>query len=701
VNLFGLTFANPALLVGALALFIPYAVHLLTRRTPRRIVFPTLQFLQKAQANQSRLFRLRHLLLMVLRTAFILLLLMAFLRPAYFENQDGANVDPDATTAHIIVLDASASMGYQAGGFSPFARGQRLAEEILDQVGGDDTANLILAGRMPKASFPQPSANQFHLKRDLQSAEATFERGDIDAAIAVAIRQLAPLDGIAKRIHFISDFQRTNWAAVNFSEMPSDIETTFIGVGDSDGANIAVTSLSLRPATPALGEPVELTAEIANYSGRSDTVTVQLAFDDQAPLRREVVLRPHAVATAEFRFRANAAGSFEATVSVPVDGLTADDSRFAALDVSERVQVLVISDADTSGRESSVRYLVRALSPSEGGVGAPDVRVVRSSDATEAIRSDTGIMILDAVAGMPDRLAERLHERVTGGGALIHFLSGRNERTIQEQLVAHSGDEWPTPLKLNTRIRMTSGEFSRLAQANFDDVLLKKFRESDDLREIEFYSYHGTDRVPGVGQVLMRYNDENVAMARASHGQGMVLTCNFSAGQDDSDLSKRTIFVPLVQEMMKSCRIGSERVDFLVGQPASLIASRSESSGGFRFTGPGGIELSASVEQRETEAAVLFSRTAAPGFYRAMFNGERLASAAVNLDSRESDLSVLSPEQVEQLAEGTRATVLAGDKAGVEALGQMFEGRPLWHLFAAAAMALLMLELALQWVWRR
>lgn len=701
MNLFGLTLANPALLAGALALFVPYAIHLLTRRTPRRIVFPTLQFLQKAQANQSRLFRMRHLLLMILRTAFILMLLFAFLRPIRFEGRDSANANAEASTAHIIVLDTSASMGYQAGGFSPFARGKRLAEEILDQIGGDDTANLILAGRVPRASFPNPSANRFHLKRDLQAAEPTFERGDIDAAIALSIRQLAALDGVAKRVHFISDFQRTNWAAVNFSEMPSDIESMFIGVGDEDGANIAVTSLSIRPAAPSLGEPVELTAEIANFSGRSDTVTVQLAFDDQAPLRREVVLRPNAVATAEFRFRANKSGSFEATVSVPVDGLTADDSRFAALDVSERVQVLIISDADTKGRESSVRYLARALSPAEGGVGVPSVEVVRSVEAEDAIRPDTEIIILDSVSSLSDAAARRVHERVLSGGALVHFLSGLHERTLQVQLLAQSDDEWPMPLLLGSRIRLQEGDHSRLAQANFDDPLLKKFRESDDLREVAFYSYHATERVSGVGQVLMRYNDENVAMARSSHGQGMILLCNFSASLSDSDLSKRTIFVPLVQEILKSCRTGSSRAEFLVGQPASLIADRAGSTGGFRFTGPRGEELSASVDQRETEAAVLFSGTSSPGFYRALFDGQRLASAAVNVDPRESDLSALTTDQVEQLAAGTRATVLTGNMADVNALGEMFEGRPIWHYFAAAAMALLVLEMALQWMWRR
>ena len=76
-----IAWTNPALLIGALGLLIPYLVHLLTKRTPRTLVFPTIQFLKRAKANQSAFFRLRDAILLFVRTAFVLLLLLAFLKP--------------------------------------------------------------------------------------------------------------------------------------------------------------------------------------------------------------------------------------------------------------------------------------------------------------------------------------------------------------------------------------------------------------------------------------------------------------------------------------------------------------------------------------------------------------------------------------------------------------------------------------------
>ncbi len=79
-------FIHPMMWFGIVALGIPVAIHLLTRRTPQDMVFPTLQFLRAAMARQSHLFRLRHILLLVLRTLLVLLLLLAFIKPVLTSN---------------------------------------------------------------------------------------------------------------------------------------------------------------------------------------------------------------------------------------------------------------------------------------------------------------------------------------------------------------------------------------------------------------------------------------------------------------------------------------------------------------------------------------------------------------------------------------------------------------------------------------
>src|SRR5437763_4453156 len=118
----GLVFTNPALWIGALVLAVPFILHLLTRKTSRTLIFPTVRFIRKVQASQSAVYRLRHLLLMLVRTAFLALLLLAFLKPVLQNGTLSAGDQGESRHAVVIVLDASASMGYAGGGASPFAR---------------------------------------------------------------------------------------------------------------------------------------------------------------------------------------------------------------------------------------------------------------------------------------------------------------------------------------------------------------------------------------------------------------------------------------------------------------------------------------------------------------------------------------------------------------------------------------------------
>jgi hypothetical protein len=62
-------FINPALWVGSAALAVPFLIHIMTRRTPRNMVFPTLWFIRAAKASQSCLYRLRHLLMLFVQVS--------------------------------------------------------------------------------------------------------------------------------------------------------------------------------------------------------------------------------------------------------------------------------------------------------------------------------------------------------------------------------------------------------------------------------------------------------------------------------------------------------------------------------------------------------------------------------------------------------------------------------------------------------
>ena len=67
--MFGLSFLYPLFLLGALAVAIPIALHLLRRRTEKVVEFPAVRLLHKAPVQQQRRRRLREIILLALRVA--------------------------------------------------------------------------------------------------------------------------------------------------------------------------------------------------------------------------------------------------------------------------------------------------------------------------------------------------------------------------------------------------------------------------------------------------------------------------------------------------------------------------------------------------------------------------------------------------------------------------------------------------------
>ena len=706
MQLFGVVFTNPALWIGALALAVPLVVHVLTRRSSRVLIFPTIRFIRKVQASQSAIYKLRHLLLMLVRTVVLALLLMAFLKPVIENNTLTAGDKSEARHAVIIVLDASASMGHSGGGFGLFSRAKLAAEKILEELRDSDVANFIVAAAAPSASFLEPTANRFHLKNDVQIARLTQERADLDAAIAEAVRQLSKASGYKKEIHLISDFQRSNWAPVDFAKIPKDVKVVFVSVAGSESDNFAVTEVVLQPPSPARGEEVEVVCKVANYGRQSKQFPLQLKFGDQKTLQRELDVPANTTAASSFRLRVNQTGVFEGELSIPDDALVADNRRFFTLDVSDRIRVVVLSDEDRNDPGAGHRFLIRAINPNiERDAGAFAPTLLSSAQFDKFAAAGAQLVIVTGARDFPSAVAGNLFNYLKDGGSVIYLLSGPADRANLAALEGLSGADFKLPFRIGSQIDHSAGkegQHASLTEANFDNPMLKSFKEARDLAEIRFQRYFATEREAGQGQILLRYDDQNIALARKSVGAGSVLLGNFSPSVRHSDLAKRTIFVPFVHEMIKAMRphSGAGR-PFAVGGTASTTIKTSGTEKGIRFTSPSGENLNAVFELSHDEAAVIFPPTKESGFYRALAGDRLIGSVAVNVDPRESNLESLSLSQVQALSEISRDRVFGASAVDIQALKGLREGKPIWHYCLLVALCLLGVEQMLALAWRR
>src|SRR6202008_3161474 len=106
-----MSFLNPFLLFGSLALAIPVLIHLVRREKSEIVPFSSLMFLLKVPKRAIRQQKIKNLLLMALRLLILALLVASFTRP-YIT----APAIPEAPTGSdrgiVLLLDNSYSMQY-------------------------------------------------------------------------------------------------------------------------------------------------------------------------------------------------------------------------------------------------------------------------------------------------------------------------------------------------------------------------------------------------------------------------------------------------------------------------------------------------------------------------------------------------------------------------------------------------------------
>jgi len=195
------TFLHPLALVGLAAAAIPALLHLLERRVPPEVEFPPLRYLSEAERQNARRLKLRHLLLLILRTALIVLIVLAAARPLFPTPASGGS--PHEPTALAVILDNSPSSGLVVDGRPALERLKAMARGSLARASASDRLWLVLADGVARAGTPEA------LLATVDSAAVSARRLDLTAAVRAATQLVGAEPLPAREVHVVSDLQRT------------------------------------------------------------------------------------------------------------------------------------------------------------------------------------------------------------------------------------------------------------------------------------------------------------------------------------------------------------------------------------------------------------------------------------------------------------------------------------------------------------
>src|SRR5260370_29045310 len=190
-------FLNPLFLLGALALAAPVWLHLRRKQETNLHLFPTLRFLDDQPEPRRSPFRLRDILLFVLRVLALLLLVAAFAWP-YLRRADTVPIKE----SRVYILDNTLSR--QAG--NGFTRDRdRLLSEIA-KAGMDTQVAVLELTSVPRVIVGFGDDRET-AKQKLSQMEPSFQLGSYLAAFRQANSLLHNSLGQQKRIVLLGDNQ--------------------------------------------------------------------------------------------------------------------------------------------------------------------------------------------------------------------------------------------------------------------------------------------------------------------------------------------------------------------------------------------------------------------------------------------------------------------------------------------------------------
>lgn len=690
-----MSFLSPALyLVLAPLVLLPLAIHLLSKGFPKQFSFPSILLIKQTMAQRSSWHRWRHLILLLLRTAFLLLLLLAFLLPV-LKRYGG---DPTSTGVRtvLLVLDHSASMEHTGDGPSSRERAMHEATRLIDSLASGDLVNVMLMDASPSTCFVDFSNDHSEAKRYISKLKPGLTRAEVNLVNTMATR-LMTKNVSRPEIYYLSDFQRKNWAHASFATLPPAAKLFFVDVGPARRDNHAIVDARLSSNQVLAGDTLGLDVTVGNYCRDAFEGRVTVTVDRRYSFDQVVSAAPWSESRVTVPISPGGPGLHLCEIKLPDDALGYDNRFHLSLSVREKEEVLIVTDA-SSDRKSAAFFLKTALNPFEKDAGSLLPRIIASSELTATRLAGVQKVFFTQINPLSSEASLAMGQYLFKGGGVIYFLDGQADPQnlgLMEKAIGPGS----MPLRLAQRRAATNliSGAQQVVRGDFKSRYLKLFQGAmrQNLALMEFYDTYQAGATQA-GGVLLAYADDSPAMAALHHGMGTMLLLNFSASELSSNLARQRVFPAWMQELVKAISVeDASPLSYTLGETLHTEVWQRDLRAN-DFKNPSGASVLVRRELSGERYAVSFTPDQV-GFYT-LGSPKMLSAFGVNTSADEADLRPIDKDVLpKEFASGHVSQYVAG----AEAFDELAKGRPLFHWFVLAALAFLLLESGFQFMLKR
>jgi hypothetical protein len=739
---------NAGLLLLLPLAVIPIVLHLLTLFRLRTIELSTFRFLFDSYLQQRRRTKFLEALLAMLRTAFLLVLILAFCRPLIRHWNDLFQPGGAGGREVILLMDCSASMEAQTAGESALERAKKAAKAVVKNLAAEDRVTLVRVAARPEEMFSRFSADAASINDKIDGMTATPARANFYGAFMhlfgpEAQRRTRPL------VYLFTDCQATGWNEVRNQGLERTLHDKTHLVVVNVGSNEPMPNQAVIGNPPPLrrsvvGLPVRLSARVANFSKDQAKITLRALIDQKEIFHKELTLKAGEAVTEKVPYTPTEPGihrgSFEINTTSG-DRFRPDDSYLFAVSVQPRIKVLLVNGSPFADPEADETLYVRALADIFAEAPEPtraakknkkaadlaalrelarslDLREIREPGVTAEALKDAGVVLLANCGGLNDAQFTLLRQFVAEGGGLLIFPGDKvvpavyntrffpvpgvqGEFLTPVQLGEPAGD----PNKLDSFAQLSSLDFSHPVLAVFDEPQ----RKVPYFKHVRFYRRFPL-KVPEKAKAwtLAEFHPGEQALAESQYGDGLVVVAGFPVNRNWSNLPTENgnEFVPLVLRLISHVQHRAELEVKPAAAPGDMVeisATGAWNPAVCKVIDPRGRTTLVALERSGTRLVGAFEHTDERGYYKVDARPEQaeLVKGAeldftVNLAPEESDFRTLDGPQLEKLLPAAKITYIdaSAEAQQIRSITDDLE-EPVWRYFIFVVFAIIGAEFLL------
>jgi hypothetical protein len=608
-------FFAPWFLAGVAAVGLPVWLHLLKKHKTTPLPFSSLMFFQQHTQSSIKHRRLRYLLLFALRTALLVLIVLAFAHP-YIEQR----ILPTERSNEVTVVAIDNSLSMQAGGRLQEAK--REAKSIVGGLRPGQRAQVVAFGERVQV-MSEVTDDRSGLNAGIDAIQPSDSRSSY-AELSRSLRSISQSIHLPLRVHVYSDMQQSGMPS-NFNDLRlnADVRLEPHPLMKKADANFTVENV-VAPRRVYDSKKSRVLVTVSGFHNTKSVRNVSLILNGRTVENKQVEVPENGRGTVEFLSLEVPYGRNKGEVKIDSgDALPADDQFFFSVERLDPRHALFVHEGDNT---RGLLYFKAALEAS--GQSAFEIDPATVEQASNLNPSKYAFVVLSDVGSLSGGFENELRSYVRGGGSVLIALGrmavARSKVPVSDdhvegsQYAGREGAMYQTVAWLDTA----------------HPIVLKDDRWDD----VKFYQ--AIKLAPGSARVVARLTDQTPILLDQAVGGGHILVFASTFDNIANDFPRHPSFVPFIDRAARYLgRLDSGAPAVQVGSFAELRDAK-ETGSTVDVVDPKGDRVFA-LEEATKAQNIQFTLA---GFYDIRRPNGRNELVAVNADRRESDLAPASQE---------------------------------------------------------